>query len=52
MEGGVAALVDVLFRIHPRCRGGWDIFVRLNCQRGRSASHDVGLELSIPYGGD
>jgi len=41
MEGGVATLVDALVFVHPRCLGGPDIFIRLDCQRGRSTSHDV-----------
>jgi hypothetical protein len=41
MEGGVAALVNALVFVCPRCLGGRDIFVRLDCQRGRSTSHGV-----------
>jgi hypothetical protein len=41
MEGGVTALVDALVSVRPRCRGGRDIFVGLDCQRGRSTSHDM-----------
>jgi hypothetical protein len=42
MEGGVAALVDALVFVRPRCLGGPNIFVRLDCQRGRSTRHVAG----------